>query len=83
MDEQNKINGLDLSAINEEYDLKISNLREQLLKAKEERKKTENEFNSIKHRLIILKNQEITNNLNFQNIKYRFKMIHQIKNQTI
>ena len=75
MDDQNLINDLNLNSINDEYDLQISNLREQLLIAKEERKKTESEYNSIKHRLTILKNQEITNNINFQNIKYRFKLI--------
>ena len=75
MDDQSRINDLNLSAINDEYDLQISNLKEQLLLVKKERKETENEYNSIKHRLIILKNQEITNNLNFQNIKYRFKLI--------
>ena len=77
MEEQSGINDLNLIAINDEYDLQISNLREQLLLAKEERKKTESEYNSIKNRLIKLKNQEVTNNLNFQNIKYRFKLILQ------
>ena len=75
MNEQNLMNDLNLSAINDEYDLQISNLKTQLLFAKEERKKTENEFYLIKHRLTKLKNQEITNNLNFQNIKNRFKLI--------
>ena len=75
MNEQNLMNDLNLSAINEEYDLQISNLKTQLLFAKEERKKTENEFYLIKHRLTKLKNQEITNNLNFQKIKNRFKLI--------
>ena len=74
------MNDLNLSAINDEYDLQISNLKAQLLIAKEERKKTENEYYLIKHRLTKLKNQEITNNLNFQNIKYRFKLI--LKNRT-
>ena len=75
MDDQSKINDLNLVAINDEYDLQISNLKEQLLLVKAERKKTENEYNSIKNRLIKLKNQEFTNNLNFQNIKYRLKLI--------
>ena len=69
------MNDLNLSSINDEYDSQIANLKEQLLIAKEERKKTENEYYLIKHRLTKLKNQEITNNLNFQNIKYRFKLI--------
>ena len=75
MNEQNPASDLNLSAINVEYDLQIANLKSQLLIAKEERKKTENEFYLIKNRLTKLKNQEITNNLNFQNIKYRFKLI--------
>ena len=69
------MNDLNLSSINDEYDSQIANLKEQLLIAKEERKKTENEYYLIKHRLTKLKNQEITDNLNFQNIKYRFKLI--------
>ena len=69
------MNDLNLSSINDEYDSQIANLKEQLLIAKEERKKTENEYYLIKHRLTKLKNQEITNNLNFQNIKCRFKLI--------
>ena len=75
MNEQNPASDLNLGAINDEYDLQIANLKSQLLIAKEERKKTENEFYLIKNRLTKLKNQEITNNLNFQNIKYRFKLI--------
>ena len=75
MNEQNPSSDLNLGAINDEYDLQIANLKSQLLIAKEERKKTENEFYLIKNRLTKLKNQEITNNLNFQNIKYRFKLI--------
>ena len=75
MNEQSPASDLNLGAINDEYDLQIANLKSQLLIAKEERKKTENEFYLIKNRLTKLKNQEITNNLNFQNIKYRFKLI--------
>ena len=75
MNEQNPASDLNLGAINDEYDLQIANLKSQLLIAKEERKKTENEFYLIKNRLTKLKNQEITNNLNFQNIKYRSKLI--------
>ena len=73
--ENNNIEILNLNAMSEEYDNLILNLREQLSKVKEERKKTENEYNIIKHRLTILKNSEKTNNINFQNIKYRFKKI--------
>ena len=79
MEDQGIIDDLSLGAINNEYDSQILKLKERLTKAKEERKKTENEYNIIKHRLTILKNQEITNNINYQNIKYRFKMI--IKNR--
>ena len=75
MNEQNPASDLNLGAINDEYDLQIADLKSQLLIVKEERKKTENEFYLIKNRLTKLKNQEITNNLNFQNIKYRFKLI--------
>ena len=73
--ENNNIEILNLNVMSEEYDKLILNLREQLSKVKEERKKTENEYNIIKHRLTILKNSEKTNNINFQNIKYRFKKI--------
>ena len=73
--ENNNIEILNLNVLSEEYDKLILNLREQLSKVKEERKKTENEYNIIKHRLTILKNSEKTNNINFQNIKYRFKKI--------
>lgn len=66
---------INLNAINDEYDIYITNLKEKLSIVKEERKRTENEFNTIKHRLILLKNQEKTNNINFQNIRYRFKKI--------
>ena len=79
MEDQGIIDDLSLGEINNEYDYQILKLKERLTKAKEERKKTENEYNIIKHRLTILKNQEITNNINYQNIKYRFKMI--IKNR--
>ena len=75
LDNNQKMDKLNLNSINEEYDIYISNLKEQLSIVKEERKKTENEFNIIKHRLTLLKNQEKTNNINFQNIKYRFKKI--------
>ena len=71
----NNMNVLNLNILNEEYDIYISNLKEQLSIAKEERKKTENKYNLIKHRLIKLKNQEKTNNINFQNIKHRFQKI--------
>ncbi len=64
-----------LNAINEEYDTEIYKLKAQLSFVKEERKKTENDYNIIRHRLTLLKNQEKTNKLNFQNIKYRFKNI--------
>ena len=71
----NQIDILNLNSINDEYDKYILNLKEQLSMAKQERKRTENEYNIIKHRLTLLKNQETTNNINFQNIKYRFKRI--------
>ena len=71
----NNMNVLNLNILNEEYDIHISNLKEQLSIVKEERKKTENKYNLIKHRLLKLKNQEKTNNINFQNIKHRFQKI--------
>lgn len=71
----NNFDELNLNALNEEYDIYISNLKKQLLFIKEERKNTENKYNLIKHRLTILKNQEKANNINFNNIKYRFKNI--------
>ena len=71
----NNIDILNLNAMSDKYDILILNLKEQLSKVKEERKKTENEYNIIKHRLTILKNSEKTHNINFNNIKYRFKII--------
>ncbi len=76
------MDSLNLNAINEEYDIYIANLRDQLSFIKEERKKTENKYNMIKHRLTKLKNQEKTNKLNFQNIKYRFKKILNNRKET-
>ena len=75
MNDEGIIDDLSLTKVNNEYDSQILHLKEQLSIAKEERKKTENEYNIIKHRLIKLKNQETTNYINFQNIKYRFNLI--------
>ena len=75
MQNNNQIDVLNLNSLNEEYDAYILNLKEQLSMVKQERKKTENNYQIIKHRLTLLKNQEQTININFQNIKYRFKRI--------
>ena len=63
----------EMDELNEQYDLYINDLREKLSSIKEERKKTENDYNTIKHRLTLLKNQEKINYMNYQNIRFQLK----------
>ena len=63
----------EMDELNEQYDLYINDLREKLSSIKEERKKTENDYNIIRHRLALLKNQEKINYMNYQNIRFQLK----------
>lgn len=71
----NQKENINLNNISSEYDMYIMNLKEQLSHIKEERIKTENKANIIRHRLTILKNKEKNNFIQFQNIKNRLKII--------
>ena len=65
----------EISILNEEYSNYITNLKQQISEEREIRKEIENKAKILKHRLIILKNQEQKSLLQFQRIKFTLQNI--------
>ena len=74
---------INMTEMENEYDIYIANLKLKLYQEREERKKKEEEFVLIQHRLIVLKNQEKSKILQLKNIKQHIDRIinNRIKSQ--
>jgi len=66
---------IDLDSLNQEFDNYISNLKKQLQIAKNERKQSDKNIVTIKHRIDLLQNQEKYVILQFQNTKDKIEKI--------
>ena len=66
---------IDICEMETEYYAQITNLKEQLYIAKSERKKKEDEAKIIKHRLLLLKNQEQSAIIQLQKMKQQINKI--------
>ena len=66
---------VDIGEMETDYYNQITNLKEQISVAKSERKKKEDEAKTIKHRLLLLKNQEKSANIQLQKVKQQINKI--------